>query len=174
MIPGGDGSLEVGHRRMNWAWYNQCQELSPEFTEMTTDKDGRKHHNFVPLGKIQDKAWARQKSRAVRILSAPFWELVNKTQQPGLSIIHDFAADKAAFYDNKVLLVGDALALFRPHMALALNQAALHTLLLEKAMRGEMNMEEWERRVVQYGHQTQLKNAELWATITSTGEFPLS
>lgn len=158
MIPGGDGSIEVGKRRMNYVWYCICPESSAEFTELTTGKDGWKHRNFVPLGKVRDEVWAKQKAYAKEVLSPPFWEIIAKTVQPGLSIVHDYSASKAAFFDNKVLIVGEALALFRPHMGLSVNQAALHSLLLEKVMRGEMNVKAWERQVVQYGRQTQLKN----------------
>jgi hypothetical protein len=78
-------------------------------------------------------------------------ELIEKTANPAISVIHDYACPKAAFFDGKVLLVGDALALFRPHAALSFNQAALDCLLLEKVMTGEMDIKTWETKVTVYG-----------------------
>jgi hydroxymethylglutaryl-CoA reductase len=43
-------------------------------------------------------------------------------------------------FDGKLLLVGDALAQFRPHVGSSTNQAALDALLLEKVLKGEMGL----------------------------------
>ena len=108
---------------------------------------------------MREDVWSRQRKRGNEVLAPPFVELINKTNHPFLSAIHDYASPQAAFYGNKLLLVGEALALFRPHLALSFDQAALNCLLLEKAMKGDMTVQSWERRVLQYGRRTRLMNA---------------
>ena len=78
-------------------------------------------------------------------------EMVQKTTNPAISVIDDYASPRAAFFDAKLLLVGDALALFRPHAALSFNQAAKDCLLLQKVMKGEMDIKKWETQVTRYG-----------------------
>ena len=158
MIPGSYGTLDIGRRLLNFVWYAKCAESSPEFAEIMTDKEGRRHRNFLPLRSMREEVWAKQRKRGNEILAPPFVELVNKTNHPFLSAIHDYASPRAAFYDNKLLMVGEALALFRPHLALSFNQAALNCQLLEKAIQGEITIQAWERQVLQYGRRTQLMN----------------
>ena len=47
-------------------------------------------------------------------------------------------------------MVGDALATFcRPHGAASASQAANSAVLLEKVIRGEISLKQWEVRVMQ-------------------------
>lgn len=54
----------------------------------------------------------------------------------------------AALFDSKVLLVGDALFLFRPNIAFSTYQAAFDCLELEKCLKGEIGMEPLKLGVV--------------------------
>ena len=121
-----------------------------------TDNDGHRHRNTLPPGKMRQEIWHKQKSYAQSVLARPFAELVGKTTQPFISSVSDSIAPRASFFDGKLLLVGEALALFRPHIALSANQAAVDCLLLKRALEGEITMKEWERRVLNYGARTRL------------------
>ena len=121
-----------------------------------TDNDGHRYRNTLPPGKMRQEIWQKQKSYAQSVLARPFAELVGKTTQPFISSVSDSIAPRASFFDGKLLLVGEALALFRPHIALSANQAAVDCLLLKKALEGEITMKEWERRVLNYGARTRL------------------
>ena len=90
-------------------------------------------------------------------------ELVKKTINPAISVVHDYACPRATFFDGKVVLVGDALALFRPHAALSFNQAALDCLLFEKVMTGEIDIKTWETKVTVYGARSLAINEALGA-----------
>ena len=107
---------------------------------------------------MRPEIWAKQQAIATACLAAPYAELVNKTTKPFISAVQDCIATQASFCNGKVLLVGDALTLFRPHMALSCNQCAVDCLALEKVMRGEMSVQQWERKVLQYGYRSQLLN----------------
>ena len=96
------------------------------------------------------------KSYADSVLARPFAELVSKTTDPFISSVSDTITPRASFFDGKLLLVGDALTLFRPHVALSANQAAVDCLQLEKMLEGKISTKEWERKALQYGARTRL------------------
>ena len=121
-----------------------------------TDNDGHRYRNTLPPGKMRPEIWHKQKSYAQSVLARPFAELVGKTTQPFISSVSDNIVPRASFFGGKLLLVGEALALFRPHIALSANQAAVDCLLLKKALEGEITMKEWERRALNYGARTRL------------------
>ena len=157
MIPGKDGSLQLGRRYLNWVWYCNYDADSPEFPELMTDIQGHKHRFTVLASYVQPRVWTRQKALAKSILPRVFSEIVIKTSDPFVHMITDVIAPKSSFMDSKVLLVGDALAGFRPHVGSSTAQAALHALLVEKWMKGEMSMEEMEEQVMRYArHKSQL------------------
>ena len=161
MIPDKDGSLQLGRRHLNWVWYCNYDAASPAFSELMTDVQGHKHRFTVPASNIQPRVWTRQKALAESILPKVFSEIVIKTSDPFVHIITDVIAPKLSFMDAKVLLVGDALAGFRPHGGSSTAQAALHALLVEKWMRGEMGLEEMEEQVMRYARQKSQLGIEL-------------
>ena len=136
---------------MNYLWYHNIPE-SDQFATVMTDTELHRHRNTLPVGKMQPKVWERQKAagRAVP-LPKPYLELMAKTEQPFITAIRDTAPCGAVFMDNRLILVGDAHALFRPHIGASTNQAALHALQLERVFRGEKSLEEWETEVTAYG-----------------------
>lgn len=123
------------------------------------DSQGKQHHETLPAGKIQPEIWARQQARAVNEkLQFPFLELVHKIKQPFITAVSDTSASQASFLGGKLLLVGDALTLFRPHVGLATNQGAFHALLLKKVLVGEISIAEWEIQVLEYANLTLLRS----------------
>jgi hypothetical protein len=62
--------------------------------------------------------------------------------------VNDALSDKASFFDGHLILVGDALATNRPHLALATEQAAGHCLDMGKVWHGEMTLEQWETKTL--------------------------
>ena len=121
-----------------------------------TDSDGHHHHNTLPPGKMRSDIWSKQKTYAESALARPFAELVSKTTEPFISSVSDAITHRASFFDGKLLLVGDALTLFRPHVALSANQAAVDCLQLEKTLSGKISIKQWERKALQYGARTRL------------------
>ena len=151
-IPGDKGSLEPGERLLNYIWYCNHAENSVELADLMTDVNGHRHHKTLPIGGVRDEIWSKQKALAKEILAPPFAELVTKTSQPFVAIISDTISPRASFGDGKLLLVGDALAGFRPNATLSTNQAAFDAALLAKFMKGEMTEREWERAVLRYAN----------------------
>lgn len=149
-IPGENGNLDPGHRAYNYAWYANYPASSTELARVMTDTSGHLHRSTVPIGKLSPSVWAAQLALAERVLPAPFLELVRETPQPFVQAISEATASRAAYFDGKLLLVGDALATFRPHGAASTSQAANSALLLAQVMKGEMTLQQWETHVLRY------------------------
>ncbi len=121
MIPGPNGSLELGERLFNFVWYTNMPEHSQEFVDAMTEIDGYRHRATLPIGKMRLSVWAAQEARGREVLPAPFQELVGKIEQPFITAVSDIASPQASFFDGKLLLVGDALSLFRPNIGASTN-----------------------------------------------------
>lgn len=155
-MPGKDGTLAAGERLLNWVWYFNCPKSNSAFDELMTDIDGHKHQNTLPIGKMRPETWQKQQEHANRVLNPPFLELVSKTTEPFISSVNDCAATQASCFDGRLLLVGEALTLLRPHTGMSFNHAAVNCLLLKKALDGEMSVAQWEREVLRYAERTKL------------------
>ena len=158
VVPGENGSVKPGERHINFVWYYNCSEESKEFAEIMTDVEGHRHRSTLPPGKMRPEVWAKQQAKGRQLLAAPVKELVEKIKVPFVTAVSDFQAPQACFLDDKLLLVGDALALFRPHTAQSTNQSATDSLLLEKVLKGDMETSQWEKEVMQYAHITRLRS----------------
>jgi 2-polyprenyl-6-methoxyphenol hydroxylase-like FAD-dependent oxidoreductase len=154
VIPTDDGDLEAGHRLLNWVWYYHLAEDSPELAEAMTDVNGKRHYGTVPRGQISPTAWAKQKALGLSTMPAPIAELIEKTETPFVTRINDIVSTNGSFFNGKLFLVGDALAAFRPHVALSTNQAALHARLLEEVLEGKLKPADWSRQTLRWGRAT--------------------
>ncbi|OTA67065.1 FAD/NAD(P)-binding domain-containing protein [Hypoxylon sp. EC38] len=150
-IAGAEGSLEPGERLLNFCWYDN--ETAEALDEIMIDAvDGHRHHNTVPTGKVRENIWSARLERAKDELPAPFLEIVTRIRRPFVQVITEFQprSPRAAFEDGKVLLVGDALSLMRPHTAQGVAQAAFHALATEDYVAGKISVKEWEDRVLRF------------------------
>ncbi|KAF2446730.1 FAD/NAD(P)-binding domain-containing protein [Karstenula rhodostoma CBS 690.94] len=168
-IPGPHGAVAPGTRLLNWVWYVNYAEDSREHVDLMTDKEGTRHHVTLPPGGIQDAVWTHQKEAAQASLPPQFAELVAMTTVPFVQAVTDVISPAAVLgRDARVLLLGDALAGFRPHTAASTNQAALDAMALAEAVgrivEGEDAAEvlgEWEARVLEYAREGQRRGVEM-------------
>ncbi|MCJ1352162.1 MAG: hypothetical protein MMC33_002146 [Icmadophila ericetorum] len=144
------GSVKLGERLLNFVWYDNYPESSPELVDIMTDNEGYRHRTTLPMGKMRDEVWTRRKASAAAFMPAPFMELIDKTPKPFTQMVADVYSPRASFYGGKVLIVGDAFTAFRPHASQSTNQAARSALLLGKVMEGKISMEEWERSTAEF------------------------
>ena len=119
-----------------------------------TDRQGKLHHVTIPVGLIQEQLWERQKEFATQTLPESFAELVGSTEMPFIQSITDVRASKISAFGGKVLLVGDAVAGFRPHTAASTNQAAYHATLVHRIMKGELDYQRAELMMQRYAEHT--------------------
>jgi 2-polyprenyl-6-methoxyphenol hydroxylase-like FAD-dependent oxidoreductase len=126
LIPGPDGTLTPGQRRLNWVWYLNAAS-GEELDRVLTDKDGRRREFSVPQGFVAPGMadWLHDQAR--RILPPLFLRLVGATE-PFVQTIHDLAVPRMAF--GRVCLTGDAAFVPRPHTAASTAKAAANALAL--------------------------------------------
>lgn len=161
IIPGENGTLEPGKRLTNWVWYRNFKEDGPELQDLMTGKDGSRHRITLPLDQMKDDVWTRQKQDAREALPPQFAELVNKTVHPFVQAITDNISPTNEFCGGKLLLVGDALAGYRPHTAASTSQAAFDALTLGEWLAGDIDREEYTIRVMKRAREGQKHGVEL-------------
>lgn len=155
-IPGlSGGTLTKGNRLVNWVWYRNYPTESPALVSLLTDTDGHRHSVTLPVGKMQPEVWKKQVQDAENELPPQFAELVAKTEQPFVQAITDVLADENIFADGQVLLVGDALAGFRPHTAASTSQAARGARLLGSWLEGKMTREGYREECLTFAREVQ-------------------
>ncbi|KAH6668042.1 monooxygenase [Halenospora varia] len=150
LIPGENGSLDPDSRLINWVWYCNYDQNSQEYKDLMTDVDGHFHHFTLPIGKMKPNLWTQQKKHAINVLPHQFAKLVNDTEQAFVQVITDVMSSKVAFFDDRLHLIGDAIAGFRPHTVASTSQAAYDSLLLEKMMKGEMTEKQMQGEMMRY------------------------
>lgn len=150
IIPGVDGALEPDSRLINFLWYtNESSEALEDI--MVDGFDGHRHHNIVPAGRVREDVWrARLEHARIAPLPRPFLEVIQKIRSPFIQVITDVRSPQAAFEDGRVLLVGDALSLYRPHTAFSATQAAFHALMVEDFVGGKISLQRWEENILRY------------------------
>ena len=155
MIPGPEGGLNSGSRLINFLWYTNEEEASRN--QIMTDKDGRTRKYIVPAGMVRPSAWESLMQRA-HLLSEAHREVLTAIKRPFIQSITDFVAPRAVLSEGRVLLVGDALSLYRPHTASSTNQIAYQCLALERYLQGDLTLGEWEQDILQFAHLHHLRS----------------
>ncbi|KAL6717585.1 hypothetical protein ACLMJK_005500 [Lecanora helva] len=145
-IPGPSTSLTPGTRSLNFCWYANIPASA--LPSLTTDTSGYTHHTTVPSGLVPATTWSLHSTSIHPLLPAPFAEVLSHIHHPFLQVIRDYHTPRAAFADGRVLLVGDARTLLRPHIAFSTNQAAFDVGGVERVVKGEVGWREWERESV--------------------------
>ena len=161
VIPGEKGTLEPGKRLINWVWYCNYPKDSPEYKDLMTDSDGKRHHVTLPIGKMRPEILEKQREYARKALPPQLTEIVIKTEQPFVQAITDVVSPKNAFFNGKLLLVGDAVAGFRPHTAASTSQAAFDAQKLAELLAGKIDLRQWEQETMGYATYMQKRGVEL-------------
>lgn len=143
-VPTDAGRSSTGERDFVFIWYDMIPGNSPDFKETMTDSDGKVHKTTVSRGKMRPEVWKRLLERDATTGNPAFVELAEQITEPFVSAIHDFQGSKAVFFDGKVLLLGDAFSLCRPHGGGSTSQAAVQVQQLVRCLEGDMSLSEWE------------------------------
>ena len=137
LIPGPNGEVGQGQKRLNWVWYWNEPD-SERLGWILTDKIGKKHGYSVPRGLLNPQIANQMIETAKNVLPPPLAEMVAATgEEIFVQAIHDYLAPRLASGDDGWALVGDAGCILRPHTAAgttkaAINAAALAVSLVEE------------------------------------------
>ncbi|OTB13879.1 hypothetical protein K445DRAFT_303892 [Daldinia sp. EC12] len=161
LIPGKDGTIEPGQRLINFVYYTNFPEGSPELEEIMTDKDGRRRQITVPPGAINPDAWEKQRQLARERLPPQFAEIVCGTKKPFVQAVTDVLTPQNEYLDGKVVLIGDALAGFRPHTVASTSQAAFDAMIYADYVAGKVSKEEWKRETIGFARYIQKRGVDM-------------
>ena len=166
LIPGENGNLEPGKRFINFVYYKNTKprgmtDRSKEFRELMTDVDGNYHRITLPPGKIDPKAWEKQCEIARKKLPPQFAELVCSTDKPFVQAVTDVISPTNEFLDGRVILIGDALAGFRPHTVASTSQACFDAMILADMIEGRVGRKEWKMQTLGFARTIQARGVRM-------------
>lgn len=120
-VAGPDNDLRRGHRRYNVVWYRPASEAR-ELPWLLTDEGGVVHSISIPPPRIRREAIAAMRDAAERLLAPQLHTIVRLIDEPLLQPIYDLACPRLAF--GRVVVIGDAAFVARPHVAAGVSKAA--------------------------------------------------
>ncbi|KAH9905850.1 FAD/NAD(P)-binding domain-containing protein [Xylariomycetidae sp. FL2044] len=161
LIPGKDGTVEPGERLINFVYYANFPEGSAELEEIMTDKNGRRRPITMPPGMTDPDAWEKQRVIARERLPPQFAEIVCGTQRPFVQAVTDVISPQHEYMGGKVVLIGDALAGFRPHTVASTSQAAFDAMIYADYVAGKVSREEWKKQTLGFARFIQQRGVDM-------------
>lgn len=120
-VAGTGDNLSPGHRRFNFVWYRPADEQS-QLPDLLTDQQGHRHDDGIPPQLIRADVQQAMLQAADEVLAPQFAEIVHKATQPLVQPIYDLDSPQLAF--GRVVLIGDAAFVARPHCGMGVTKAA--------------------------------------------------
>jgi len=152
MVPGIDGSVEPGTRRYNWLWYLKAS-AGAELDAILTDCNGTRRAHSIPPGMLAPgpEAWIRRMGE--ERLNPIFRALMESTDEIFVQAIQDLQVPQMVF--GRVLLVGDAASIPRPHTAGSTAKAAANAITLARQISRHTDLDRallrWEEQQLPEG-----------------------
>jgi 2-polyprenyl-6-methoxyphenol hydroxylase-like FAD-dependent oxidoreductase len=150
-VPGADEATEPGRRRYNVVWYRPADEASA-LPRLLTGQDGRRYDLAIPPGQVAPDAAAALYADADALLPPCCAEVVRLSREPFIQAIYDLESPRLVF--DRVILMGDAAFVARPHAGMGVTKAARDALTLARALAASdpaAALAEWQTRRLRYG-----------------------
>ncbi|WP_266157627.1 FAD-dependent monooxygenase [Dyella silvatica] len=129
LVPGADGQIAKGERRYNWVWYRQLPAASLSDLFKRAQRAGALSLGPGELPRdVRDALIADAQSQ----LPPPFAAAVAAEPQPFLQPIYDYESSRMV--NRRVVLLGDAAFIARPHTAMGVAKAAADAMALASAL----------------------------------------
>ncbi len=164
LVAGADDDLRAGHRRYNWVWYRPA-EAESRLDDLLTDDEGQHHAMAIPPNKVRAQVVAQMRADAERLLAPAFIQAVKLTRRPFFQPIYDLECPQLVF--GRVILVGDAAFVGRPHLGMGVTKAAADAVALAEALRTQQGIDaalaRWEAPRLRYGRAVVQRNRDLGA-----------
>jgi 2-polyprenyl-6-methoxyphenol hydroxylase-like FAD-dependent oxidoreductase len=135
LVPGEHSDIRPGHRLYNWVWYRVADERL--LAKIMTDRNGKPRGYTIPEGQLADRWITHLHRDAENLLPPPFREVIEATAQPFAQAIRDLASDHMVA--GRVIIIGDAAAIPRPHTAASTSKAAANALALVDELQSSPN-----------------------------------
>jgi 2-polyprenyl-6-methoxyphenol hydroxylase-like FAD-dependent oxidoreductase len=162
LIPGAEGQIEPGARRLNWVWYWNVSEAA--LSEVMTGRDCAVRDFSVPPGQVRSQLIKRQNAIAEDLFCPPFLALWQATREPFVQPILDLGVPQMR--QGQVAIVGDAAFIPRPHTAASTSKAVANGQALGAALgRHRLDIDaalrEWEPAQLELGRHLLLQGKAL-------------
>ena len=156
-VPARDGDLRPGQRDYNIVWYRPTDAAA--LADLNTDATGRRHEQ-IPPPLIRADVIAAVKADARALLAPSIADIFVRAERPIFQPIHDFASPQLVF--GRIVLLGDAAFVARPHVGAGVTKAALDAACLADALVANESIDD---ALVRYNRQRQ--RAGDWAVSRS-------
>jgi 2-polyprenyl-6-methoxyphenol hydroxylase-like FAD-dependent oxidoreductase len=133
-VAGQGNTIERGHRRFNFVWYRPA-DAERKLPALLTDSAGRLHRDGIPPTMVNQNLLDGLRADAARLLSPQFEEVVRLSEQPFFQPIYDL--ESSAMASGRVIVIGDAAFVVRPHCGIGVTKAAEDARCLAWALRDE-------------------------------------
>ncbi|HEX6110725.1 MAG TPA: FAD-dependent monooxygenase [Geminicoccaceae bacterium] len=150
-VSGADEATVAGRRRYNVVWYRPADERAA-LPRLLTARNGRRYDLSIPPGQVAPAAVTGLRADAAALLAPCCAEVVLLTEEPFIQAIYDLESPRLVF--GRVVLIGDAAFVARPHAGMGVTKAALDALTLAGALAAPdpaAALAQWECQRLRYG-----------------------
>jgi 2-polyprenyl-6-methoxyphenol hydroxylase-like FAD-dependent oxidoreductase len=130
-MPGRDADTRPGRRRYYWIWFRPV-DLAIGLPLLCTDATGKCHGTSIPPGLLRLEIIRELHAAADTTLPPPIAAIIKRTPQPFPHGIFDLESPRLVF--GRVVLLGDAGFVARPHVGAGVTKAALDAQYLADVM----------------------------------------
>jgi 2-polyprenyl-6-methoxyphenol hydroxylase-like FAD-dependent oxidoreductase len=150
-VPGHGDDTRPGHRRYYFIWYRPAD--AAKLRDLCTDADGVHHGASIPPPLIRPEVIRAIKEDAAARFAPDLATVIGRTAQPLLQAITDLESRRLVA--GRVVLLGDAAFVARPHVAAGVSKAALDAVSLADALADERDLDaalaRYERERLDFG-----------------------
>ena len=136
-MPGRDADTRPGHRRYYWIWFRPADEALG-LPALCTDASGRCHGSSIPPHLVRPEVVRALRRDAEAALAPPLAATIRRTRLPYPHGIFDLETPRMNF--GRVVLLGDAAFVARPHVGAGITKAALDAAELAAALAEEADV----------------------------------
>jgi len=176
-VPGGDNDTQAGRRAYNIVWYRPT-DAATTLVDLCTDASGRRHGMAIPPPLIRPEIIAAIKATA-RALVAPQIAEIFARSEPFFQPIFDLESRTIAFGEPvpRIVLLGDAAFVARPHVGAGVTKAALDAASLADALLAHGDdlaaaLARYDREQTRFGHSLVALSREEGAYISAALKPP--
>ncbi len=130
-VPGRDNDVRPGKRSYNFVWYRPC-DFDKKLPRLATDASGHCHGVSIPPPLITPGVVAEMRAEAKALLAPQIYEIVERAPQPFFQAIFDLESPRITI--GRVVLLGDAAFVARPHVGMGVTKAALDAQCLAQSL----------------------------------------
>lgn len=169
-VPGQDGSIQTGHRVVNWAAYIPIPEK--QLSQFMIDRDGNARTGTIPPGMMQLGNEEDLKRLMRDNLPSYYGDIIAKTQDTYVQLI--YTVRMPAYHRGRICLIGDAGAVAQPFTGSGVFKGNNNIQDLNRALKSHDTLEEalhdWDREQVQIGNRLlalgdQMEQAFIWNSL---------